>query len=204
MLNLKRVAITGSLASGKSTVCRFFEEWGAYVVHADRLLHRAYSVHTPLGRRIVNLFGRHIVEGSKLNRALIAEIVAAKPSLLTELEKICHPYVNEEIQRQYEVACRKGQYCLFVAEVPLLYESPFPLGQWFDVTVVVVAERNEAKERYIHAGGTEEQFDFREARQMSPLVKMQRADYTIINNGSIEELCNEAKRLFDNLNTSTP
>ena len=104
MLNLKRVAVTGSLSSGKSTVCQLFEQWGAYVVNADRLLHRVFSAQTSLGRRIYSLFGSKVFDGSFINRARIAEIVASEPKLLTELEEICHPYVNREIQRHY----RKG------------------------------------------------------------------------------------------------
>jgi dephospho-CoA kinase len=199
MLYLKRVAITGSLASGKTTVCQFFEEWGAYVVHADRLLHRVFTANTPIGRRIVGLFGSRILDGTVINRSRVAEIVVAEPKLLTELEGICHPYVNEEIQRHFSRACRQGICCLFVAEIPLLFESPFPLWQWFDVIVTVVAERIQAKERYARAGGTSEQFDFRESRQMSPLLKMQRANYTITNSGCIEELRSEARTIFESI-----
>ena len=204
MLNLKRIAITGSLASGKTTVCQFFEQWGACVVNADRLLHCAFSADTSIGRRIHSLFGNRVFEGSSINRAHIAKIVASEPKLLTDLEEICHPYVNREIHRHYREASRKGGYPLFVAEIPLLFESRFPLWQWFDAIVVVVSERTMAKERYKQSGGTSEQFDFREARQMSPLKKIQRADYTVVNNGSLEELKNNAKKIFDSLKPKPP
>ena len=199
MLTLIKIAITGSLASGKSTVCQLFEQWGAYVVNADRLLHRAFSADTPLGRRIYRLFGDRVFDGSLINRAKIAEIVAAEPKLLTKLEEICHPYVNREIQRHYRNACRKGRYLLFVAEVPLLFESRFPLWQWFDAVVVVTSDRTIAKQRYVYTGGTREQFDFREARQMPSLEKIQRAQYTLVNNGTLEELETNAKMLFESL-----
>jgi len=199
MLSLKRIAITGSLASGKSTVCQFFDKWGAYVVSADCLLHSVFSPDTFIGRRICHLFGTEIFEEGSINRARIAEIVAMNPKLLTELEEICHPYVNQEIRKHYQKACRKGNYCVFVAEVPLLFESRFPLWQWFDATIVVVSDRAIAKERYVQGGGTSEQFDFRESRQMPPLKKAQLANYTIVNNGSLEELQNNARLLFDHL-----
>ena len=121
MLNLKRIAITGSLASGKSTVCQFFEKWGAYVVSADRLLHNVFSPDTFIGRRICRLFGTEIFEEGSINRARIAEIVAKNPKLLTDLEEICHPYVNREIQRHYRKAASTGSHRLFIAEVPLLF-----------------------------------------------------------------------------------
>lgn len=204
MLDLKRIAITGSLASGKSTVCQFFEQWGAYVVNADHLLHRIFSLDTSIGRRITKLFGNKVIEGRSISRAKIAEIVASEPKLLTELEEICHPYVNQEIQRHYRKAAYTGTYRLFIAEIPLLFESRYPLWQWFDAIVVVIADRILSKERYMHSGGTAKQFDFREARQMPPLEKMQHAHFTITNNGSLEELKTNAKELFEYLNTLTP
>jgi dephospho-CoA kinase len=204
MLNLKRIAITGSIASGKTTVCQFFEQWGACIVNADRLLHCAFSTDTSIGRRIHSLFGNKVFEGNSINRTLIAKVVASEPNLLTELEEICHPYVNREIHRHYREASRTRRYSLFVAEIPLLFESRFPLWQWFDAIVVVVSERKIAKERYKQSSGTSEQFDFREARQMPPLKKMQRANYIIVNNESLEELKNNAKKIFDSLKTKTP
>ncbi len=204
MLVLQKIAVTGSLASGKSTVCRLFGQWGAYVVNADHLLHRVFSTDTSLGRRLSTIFGPAIVEGTQINRAAVAEIVASEPKLLTELEGICHPYVNRVIRRHYRKACRAGKYCLFVAEVPLLFESRFPLWPWFDAIVVVVADRATAKTRYCRAGGREEQFDFREARQMPLPIKVQHADYTLVNNGTLEDLEHEAKSLFNRINILTP
>jgi dephospho-CoA kinase len=196
MLRLKRVAVTGSIASGKSAVCQFFEEWGAYVVRADHLLHRAFSIDTALGRRVCQLFGDKILVGSVLDRRRIANEVAKAPALLERLEAICHPYVNTEVRRQYGNACKGGKSPLFVAEMPLLFESRWPMCSWFDVTVAVVSDRAVARDRYVRSGGTGEQFDFREARQRPPIEKIRRADYTIVNNESLSNLKAEAQKLF--------
>ena len=204
MLTLEKVAITGSLSSGKTTVCQFFERWGAYVVSADHLLHHAFSTDDSLRRRISTLFGEEVFEGPSLSRERVANIVIHETKLLTQLEEICHPYVNQEIRRHYLIATCAGKHSLFVAEVPLLFESRFSLWPWFDATVVVISDRSRAKERYVQAGGTEEQFDFREARQMPAQEKSQRAHYTLINNGTLEELEVEAKILFNVLNNKTP
>jgi dephospho-CoA kinase len=196
MLRLKRVAVTGSIASGKSTVCQFFEEWGAYVVRADHLLHRAFSIDTALGRRVCQLFGDKILVGSVIDRGRVADEVAKAPALLDQLEAFCHPYVNAEIRRKYRDACKREGSSLFVAEMPLLFESRWPMGPWFDVTIAVVSDRAIARGRYVRSGGTGEQFDFREARQMPPEDKIQRTDYTLVNNKSLSDLKAEAQKLF--------
>jgi dephospho-CoA kinase len=196
MLRLKRVAVTGSIASGKSTVCQFFEEWGAYVVRADHLLHRAFSIDTALRSRICQLFGDKILVGMEIDRTVVAGEVAQAPELLDQLEAICHPFVNREIRREYKDACKREETSLFVAEVPLLFESRWPMGSWFDATVVVVADRAVAKDRYVRSGRKDEQFDFLEARQMPPEEKRRRATYTIVNNNSLSNLKAEAQKLF--------
>jgi len=204
MLKVKRVAITGSLACGKTTVCRFFKEWGAYVVSADALLHQAFSCNTPIRHKVCQLFGDTIVEGSSINRSKIAEIVLHSPDLLEQLETICHPYVNQEIQRQYKIVCDTGKYPLFVAEVPLLFESPYSLKEWFDVTILVFSSEKKAKKRYLEQGGTAEQFEFRESRYMSVTEKTDLVDYTLSNNASVEILKKHSKNLFKKLNQKNP
>ena len=196
MLRLKKVAVTGSIASGKSTVCQFFEEWGAYVVRADQLLHDAFSIDTALGRHVCQLFGNRVLVGSIIDRSAIADEVVKRPELLSELEAVCHPYVNAEVQRLYCDACKEWKGSLFVAEIPLLFESRWPMSSWFDVTVAVISDRAAARDRYVRSEGTGEQFDFREARQMPPEEKSRRSTYTIVNDKNLSDLKAEARRLF--------
>jgi len=204
MLKLKRVAVTGSLASGKTTVCNFFREWGAYVVSADALLHDTFSFDTPVGRKIHSLFGDAVVEGTSINRSKVAEIVLHSPNLLTKLEALCHPYVNQEIQKQYQKASEEGQHSLFVAEVPLLFESRYSLKAWFDATIVVVSSKENSKQRYLEKGGTAEQFEFRESRCMPLDEKIQLAGHSLINNGSLLSLKNQTKTVFKKLSQKNP
>ena len=57
MLKLKKVAVTGGLSCGKSSVCRIFKELGAYVVSADKIVHQLLSPDANLGQKIVQLIG---------------------------------------------------------------------------------------------------------------------------------------------------
>jgi len=199
MLKIKRVAITGSLASGKTTVCDFFQEWGAYVVSADALLHQAFSCNNSIRRKVCQIFGDTVLEGKSINRSKIAEIVLHSPDLLTQLETICHPYVNQEIQKRYKEVCDKKEHLLFVAEIPLLFESHHSLKEWFDVTILVFSSEKQAKQRYLEKGGTAEQFEFREARRM-PLEEINTlVDYTLSNDESLALLKKRSNILFKKL-----
>lgn len=198
-----KVAVTGSLASGKSTVCRLFEQWGAYVVSADRLLHREFSVDSPLGRQVVHLLGEHVVTENGLDRAKIADLVFADPLLLAKLEDICHPYVNSAIQQEFNMVCLEGNDRLFVAEVPLLFESRHPLWPWFDDVVAVVCDPEIAKARYIETGRSSEQFDLRLSVQSPSEEKERKATYVLKNNKTLEELSNAARRVFEALTKKT-
>ena len=56
MLKLKKIAITGGVASGKTSVCQFFQELGAYVVNADRIAHELLKPDTDLGQQVIRQF----------------------------------------------------------------------------------------------------------------------------------------------------
>lgn len=186
MLNLRKVAVTGGLSSGKTTVCHIFKEFGAYVVSADEIVHQLLSPDTDLGQQIIGLLGSDIVVNKKMVRSQIAKKVFDNPGLLQSLEKILHPAVQNEIRRQYEHVRNNGTAPLFVAEIPLLFEGNF---NHYDATIAVIASKEKSKKRFIRTTGyNEEEFDKRMARQLQPEEKARRADYVISNDGSLDDL----------------
>lgn len=187
MLTLKKVAVTGGLASGKSSVCRIFEDWGAYVVSADKIVHQLLSPHTAVGKKIVRELGPEIVSGDKLDRAKIAEKVFTHPDKLQNLENIIHPAVFDEIEKQYQQIKHQKRYHLFVAEIPLLYESE--KEHLFDYVLAVVADPALCRQRFeIEKNYSSEEFDRRMLKQLHPLEKAAKADHIIYNNGDLKEL----------------
>lgn len=198
MLNLKKVAITGGLASGKSSVCRFFKECGAYVVSADQLVHKLLLPDTTLGQQITTLLGPEIVVESKIDRSKIAEKVFNQPQLLRKLEKILHPIVGQEIEKHYLYACEDPTNTLFVVEIPLLYETASE--GWYDVVIVVDAPQQICIERYKTATGSNaEQYLQRMTQQIDPKTKAAKADYTIPNQGSLEQLKETVRKIYQEL-----
>jgi len=186
MLKLVKIAITGGVASGKSTVCQFFKELGAYVVNADALAHELLYPNTDLGQQIIRLLGSNILENGKISRRIIAEKVFKDPKLLEQLEGLLHPAVLHKIEELYGQVRREGRHSLFVVEIPLLYEIQG--DSFYDVVVAVLADEDLAKERFEKAGFQKTEYDRRMSRQLKPHHKSAKADYTIHNNGSLEDL----------------
>lgn len=195
MLDLKKIAVTGGLSAGKSTVCEILKDLGAYVVSADKIAHQLLSPGTATAEQVIDLLGSNILNGNELDRKKIAALVFSQPELLTALEKIIHPAVFNEIERKYSQASRERKHPLFVAEIPLLYEAK--AEENYDVVISVNASREVCRRRYTeHTHHSDEEFDNRMTRQIPSEHKANKAHYVIQNNGSFEELKNEVKTIY--------
>lgn len=199
MLELSKIAVTGGLSCGKSSVCRVFKELGAYVVYADEIVHQLLSADTNLGQEVIKLLGTQVLSNQKIDRARIAEIVFSNPDLLKALEHLLHPAVYNEIDTQYQQqAALNTPPPLFVAEIPLLFESGGEKS--YHHTVDVFADDDLCIQRFCKATGHDKQeFNKRMARQLSSKEKAKRADYVITNNGSPSDLYKAVKNLYQKL-----
>jgi dephospho-CoA kinase len=186
MLNLKKIAITGGVASGKSSVCRFFKELGAFVVNADEIVHELLDPDTDLGQQVIRQFGPEIIVNGTISRKMMAEQAFRDPRQLQKLESLLHPAVLRKIEEQYEEACLSGRYTSFVVEMPLLFEiqgEPF-----YDWIIVVLADESIARRRFEQAGFSSKEYDRRMKRQLRPEQKAERGHYKIQNNGTLDDL----------------
>lgn len=201
MLALKKVAVTGGLASGKTTVCQLFKKLGAYVVNADEIVHTLLSHNSLIQKealQIVDPFGK---QDQKLDRLAIAREVFKDPQKLQRLEMLLHKEVFLEIERQYEKVKQERKHPLFVAEIPLFYESQDTPN--YDVVICVKTKDQLAKERFLQRKHvSSEEFSLRMQRQLPPEEKEKRAHYILDNSGSLTLLENQVSKLFSLL-TST-
>ena len=193
MLKLKKIAVTGGIASGKTSVCRFFEELGAYVVDADAIVHGLLKPDTDLGQQVLRQFGPEIIENGQISRRVIAEKAFKEPKQLQKLERLLHPAVLQKIGEFYTAACNKGSYTSFVVEIPLLFE--IGAEAFYDVIVAVLADEAQAKKRFEQAGFQKTEYDLRMSRQLKPEQKAARSHYIIHNNGSLDDLRREVAAL---------
>lgn len=193
MLELKKVAVTGGLSSGKSAVCNFFKQLKCYVISADEIVHNLLSLQTDEGHNVVALLGDEVVENGKINRKLIAKKVFNDPLLLKKLEECLYPAVSKEIKRHYQKAKHLNPP-LFVVEIPKLFESG--MNAWFDVCLTVAADESLAADRFVLKGGSKKEYDQRMKEQMPIAEKSKRSNYILKNNGSLEDLKAAVNNLF--------
>lgn len=192
---MKKVAITGGLSCGKTSVCRIFKELGAYVISADEIVHRLLSPNKDLGQQVIRLLGNDIIVDGKIDRTIIAQKVFNEKDLLQSLEKIIHPIVLSEIEKQYQQISDQGKTPLFIAEIPLLFEVESE--KRFDITIAVWADSNVCKKRFTTATGYgSEEYEKRMANQMSAQEKARRADYVIKNSGNLKQMHQAVVDLF--------
>jgi dephospho-CoA kinase len=169
-----KIALTGSIGMGKSTVAAMFERAGVPVFDADAVVR---SLQGP-GGALVESIGRRFpetVEGGVLDRDKLARLVLNDADRLSELEKIVHPAVREA--RQSFIDRHQGAPALLF-DIPLLFETGGE--KEFDATVVVSAPPDVQRARVLSRPGmTEEKLRSILARQMPDAEKRARADFVI-------------------------
>jgi dephospho-CoA kinase len=196
MLHLRKVAVAGGLSCGKSSVCRVLHQLGAYVISADAVVHQLLSSDTNLCREVVHLLGPTILRNKEIDRSQVGRIVFRNPELLSKLESLLHPAVYREMNSEYEKQLRSVEPpFLFIAEVPLLFESGGEVE--FEKTVVVASDPELCCERFMKATGNDASEYWRRAdRQMPIEKKIELADYVIYNNGTLEELRKQTEKIY--------
>lgn len=119
----QRVGLTGGIGSGKSTVAAQLKALGAHVIDADAISRQLTSGQGKAMDAIVEKFGREyqLVDGS-LNRASMRELVFNQKERRNELEQILHPFIQNDMQNQFEAMQECGAK-LVVFDLPLLAES---------------------------------------------------------------------------------
>lgn len=196
---LCKIAVTGGLSCGKSTVCQFFQKLGAYVVSADEIVHQLLTPECELGQKVIAWLGPAILHEGKIARKEVAKLVFADKAKLKRLQALLYPTVGAMIQKAYEDAKNNPVYPLFIAEVPLLFEAN--MARDFDVIITVAADPSVAQKRF---KGPAADFTERDTLQMPLKEKMEKSTFTLFNNSSLHELQMDVLKLFNQLKSHEP
>jgi dephospho-CoA kinase len=185
------VGLTGGLGAGKSEALRLLGELGAATLSTDAVVHELLAG-DDLKDALVARLGPEVAPDGRLDRAKIAERVFGDDDARGWLEGLLWPRVGERVAAwRAEV----GDDRVAVVEVPLLFESG--MGAVFDSTIAVVADE-EVRERRAAARGHAAVAE-RAGRQLSQQEKAERADFTVRNDGSLEELKQSLSRVLAKL-----
>ncbi len=190
------VGVTGGIGSGKTTVCKIFEELGAKVIYADELAKELMEKDENLKKKIVQAFGPEAYIGGKLNRKFVADIIFSDEEKKKELESVVHPVVIKRILSEFKKISKEKKADFVVVEAALIFESGF--DNELDYVVVVETSDDEAKiKRIIERDNcSRDEVLKRMKAQMDPAKKIKLADIVIRNDGSIEELREKVKFLY--------
>ncbi|MFL6772562.1 MAG: dephospho-CoA kinase [Sphingomicrobium sp.] len=169
-----KVALTGSIGMGKSTVAEMFERAGVPVFDADREVRRLQGP----GGSLVEAIGARFpgtVNGGQLDREALAQTALGDPDKLAALERLIHPAVH---QARQEFVARHRDEPVLLFEIPLLFETA---GEGdFDKVIVVSAPREVQRARVlVRPGMTEQKLAAILERQLPDEEKRARADFVI-------------------------
>jgi len=181
---MRIIGLTGSIASGKSTVSAILREIGAPVIDADAIVHELQRPGTEVTAAIAREFGPGVIRpDGTLDRAALGRIVFADPERRRALEAIVHPAVRAEMLRRIESLRQEGRPAV-VLDIPLLYESGW--DRFVDEVWVVFVDRDTQKARLMARNGlSPEDAEVRIAAQADLDEKARRADRVIDNRGDL-------------------
>jgi len=185
-----RIGITGSIATGKSTVLEAFQALGVPVYSADAAVAELYA--GPAVAVVEAQFPGVAVNGI-IDRGRLSQRLAADPSGFERLEAVVHPLVRARIAH-FMAAAEKSGAALAVVEVPLLFESGYDYG--FDaVGVTHVAAAIQRQRALARPGMTVEKLDTILARQLPQAEKRARATYAFDTGGTMAQTTDMVKAL---------
>ena len=167
-----KIGITGSLASGKSSVAKILSKNDKILFSADDVVKDLYSD---------DKFKKKIVKKFKIKKKNIKEQIKMKllnkEISLRALGKVVHPIVRKKMKQFAQKNLRKK---IIFFEIPLLVESK--LMKFFDFIILVVAPKKNRLRRYLQNGGQKKMFYLLDKNQISAKKKLKHCDYLIVNN----------------------
>lgn len=196
------IALTGGIASGKSTIANRLAELGAVVVDADRIVREVQATGSEVLGAIARTFGDEVIaEDGSLDRAALGATVFADPGRLAQLNAIVHPAVRAESQRRFDAAFQADPDAVVVYDVPLLVEAR--VDDPWDAIVVAHAPEEVRLERLVHLRGmTPDEARGRIAAQVPDDRRLAIADVVIDTAGSIADTLAQTDALWNRLRAS--
>ena len=189
------MALTGGIASGKSSACQLLRECLSKVVifDCDAVVHRLLETDQEVTAGILDRFGKGALDGhGRVNRQFLRERVFDNEMARRELESILHPRVRQECLDRREMAAKRMAE-LFVADVPLLFERGFDFGQT-RVLVVASSRSTQIQRIKVRNGFDDPMIESILAAQLPVQERMSRADVVFWNEGPLAVLKSQILR----------
>lgn len=194
-----RIGITGSIATGKSTVLKAFADLGVPVFSADTAVAELYE-----GEAVapVEALFPGVAHDGRIDRALLSKKLGEDPAGFKRLEAVVHPLVRARIAQFLDTAEAQG-HALAVVEVPLLFESGHDYG--FDAIAVTFVDEAIQRERALaRPGMSVEKLNTILARQTPQAEKKRRATYLFDTGSPVAQTQKEVAALVADIRAKGP
>ena len=193
------IGLTGSIASGKSTVARMLEGYRLPIVDADLVARQVVEPGTETLAKIAQAFGEEVIkEDGTMDREKVGLIIFHDPAKRKMLNDIIHPAIRVEMLRQRDEYLKQGAPHV-VMDIPLLFESK--LQHFVDKILVVSVKEDIQLERLMKRNNlSEEEARARIASQLPMSVKEQGAHAVIYNNLDEEAAARQLKVILEDWN----
>lgn len=186
------IALTGGIATGKSSAAAMLSSLGFHIIDADKIAHRILDEQQ---QAIADNFGKKFVVQGKVDRKSLGAVVFTDSTKRKKLEELLHPLIYKEIKRLSEQA-DVLQKSYFI-DIPLFFESErYSMAK----SLVVYASKEQQLNRLMSRDGhNEEEALARIHTQISIEEKRKRASYVIDNSGTLIQLQKECERVKEEM-----
>ena len=182
---MKIIGLTGTIASGKSTVAKYLKEQGLPVFDADAIVHDLYNNDQIVIEKIREIFpeaiANHQVDRKKLSRA-----IQNNETLLTEIEDVVHPIVSLR-RREFLEHHADRQNDIVILDIPLLFEKRLE-NSVDEIILVITSPELQIKRAMERQDMSEQKLKFILSHQLPHDVKISKSQYIIENTSTIESL----------------
>lgn len=180
-----KIAVTGGIGSGKSTVCDFIKSEGFPVIYADDISKEILSSEKSIQKKIIKEFGEESFIDDKPNVEFLSEIVFSDPQKVKNINSILHPPTIKKIEKLCEKFLQQNN--LVFVEAALIYEAE--MEDLFDYILLVAAPEEDRINRTMKSKGLDHSEVVKRIKNQLPEEKKKKlADFVIENSGTIEEL----------------
>ncbi len=191
------IALTGGIATGKSTVASLLTLGGLRIIDADTISHRILDENSAW---VAERFGTGFVRGGKVDRAALGKVVFSDPEAKKELERFLHPKIRAAIEAESERQDRLGYP--YLIDIPLFFETQsYPIEH----SVVVYTPKALQLERFMKRNGFSQEESLRRIEsQMDIEEKKARATWVIDNSSNLRHLQAECERFVETIKSLYP
>lgn len=186
------IALTGGIATGKSTVCNLLKLHGFLIIDADKIAHKLLDKNH---KQIAQLFGEQYVEDGKVLRKELGKIIFSNEENKAKLEALLHPLIKEEIIKESKIF--EEQNKPYIIDIPLFFEK---MNYDIEKSVLVYTP----KDLQIQRLQLRDKIDEKEAilkisNQMDIEEKKKLASFIIDNSKDLKHLQNEVENLIEQI-----